>query len=1083
MRVRRVGWVVLALVLWGMTAGSVWGASPSPPTPSEVRRCVEGATEIAWPVRAVMVAGEAVTVCLGVPPTTLREGSGMGAEAVTEAVRRALTPLAWRSLYVQAVDAGTGACRPLSDFLPAAAARPASPRVPVTAPAPTPTAYARSLAGKTIYVSAGHGWQWRPDYNSSAPEGWATQRPVTEGIIEDHNNAEAVDQFLIPYLERAGATVIPVRERDWRDVRLVVAAGGEGYTEAGVWQEGAEGIRLAAAVTGTATATATWTLTLPQAGRYALYAWVVPGPDRVPDARYAVWHAGGVAQVLVDQRIRGATWRHLGTFPFRAGAVTVTLSNASAFTGVVAAGALRVGSGLCDDLTGIETAAPYPPDEPWWETAAFYYAQWMGLEPALFPYFNDVVARPMFARWNHWGTGEDAVYISWHTNGYDGTVRGTESYIHNGETYPPTEGSAALQQAVHDELIHDIRVGWEADWVDRGKKAANLGELRMLWDEEATARMPGVLIEVAFHDHPDDAAALKDPRFNRLAARAIYQGILHYFEARDGVDLVALPEPPTHLRVRNDGVGRVTVAWQPSPTDTVGLRGEAATAYRVYTSTDGFAWHAPLEVTATAYTFTGLAAGERFYVRVTAVNEGGESFPTEVLGVRVAGVGGPPLLIVDGFDKLNRFGLVRDADPRMGENGRMWVAQMNARDYVVHHGEAVPPAYSWDSASNEAVAAGLVPLARYAMVDWLLGEESLEEDGTLDGAERTALRAFVEGGGALFLSGSEWAWDLVAMGRDPDFVRQVLHADYVADDAETYTVTATAAGALAGLEPFTFDAPGEYDADFPDVLRPPEGAAVALTYTGGTGGAAAVQASEGCRRTLVMGFPLEVVRSEARGEVMGRVLGFLDECAETQVRISSPQAGGYYSVTPPFRGEVLWGEAMRVEVRVASAEGRDWDGGAWVTGTHWLAATGTVQWSYPLPPLGEGGYTVAARAVTTAGVASTATVAFVVDRTPPQAPRIITPTGSMTLWLPVLQWSPPPDEVGPLHYELEVDGVSVVTEETVWVARGLTPGRYVWRVRAVDAAGNVGAWSAWATFYVSAQAPHRLYLPLVVRGG
>ncbi len=1081
MRARWTGWIGLTLALLMVTAGGVRGASLLPPTPQDVERCLEAA-RLAWPVQAVTVRGEAVTVCLEVPPAVLREGGGMGAEAVTEAVRRALTPLAWRSLYVQAVDAGTGACRPLSDFLPAAATRSAPLRVPVTATAPTPTAYSRSLAGKTVYVSAGHGWQWRPDYSSSAPEGWATQRPVTEGIIEDHNNAEAVDQFLIPYLERAGATVIPVRERDWQGVRAVVEVGGEGYAEAGMWQDGGEGVRLTAAVTGTATATATWALTVPQGGRYALYAWVVPGPDRVPDVHYAVWHAGGVAQVRVDQRIRGATWRYLGTFPFRAGAVTVTLSNASAFTGVVVAGALRVGGGLCDDLTGIETKAPYPPDEPWWETAAFYYAQWMGLEPALFPYFNDVVARPMFARWNHWGTGEDAVYISWHTNGYNGTARGTESYIHNGETYPPTEGSAALQQAVHDELIHDIRVGWEADWVDRGKKAANLGELRMLWDEEATARMPGVLIEVAFHDHPDDAAALKDPRFNRLAARAIYQGILHYFEARDGVDLVALPEPPTHLRVQNDGAGRVTVAWRSSPTDTVGLRGEAATAYRVYTSTDGFAWHAPLEVTATAYTFAGLAAGERFYVRVTAVNEGGESFPTEVLGVRVAGVGGAPLLIVNGFDKLNRFGLVRDVDPRMGENGRMWVAQMNARDYVVHHGEAVPPAYSWDSASNEAVAAGLVPLARYAMVDWFLGEESLEEDGSLDGAERAALRAFVEGGGALFLSGSEWAWDLVAMGRDPDFVRQVLHADYVADDAETYTVTATAAGALAGVGAFTFDAPGEYDADFPDVLRPLEGATVALTYSGGTGGAAAVQSSEGCRRTLVMGFPLEVVRPEVRGEVMGGVLDFLDVCAGVRVRVLSPRAGGYYSVTPPLHGEVLWGEAGRVEVALASGRGGYWDGGVWVAERCWLTATGTLTWSYGLPPLEDGMYTVTARAVTTAGVVSTATVAFVVDGTPPLAPTVVTPTGSVSIWLPVLSWWPPLNERGPLMYQVEVEGMGVVTTTaTFWQPQGLSEGWHRWRVRAVDAASNVGAWSTWAMFYMVR--PCRLYLPLVVRGG
>src|SRR5690606_29840343 len=115
----------------------------------------------------------------------------------------------------------------------------------------------------------------------------------------------------------------------------------------------------------------------------------------------------------------------------------------------------------------------------------------------------------------------------------------------------------------------------------------------------------------------------------------------------------------------------------------------------------------------------GLGAGETVYVRVTATNAGGESLPTEVLGARV---GDARLLLVNGFDKLNRFGLVTEADPQMGENLRMWLDRMNSRAYVVHHGQAVPTGYAWDSASNEAVAAGHVTLGAYDVVDWILGE-------------------------------------------------------------------------------------------------------------------------------------------------------------------------------------------------------------------------------------------------------------------------------------------------------------------------------------------------------------------------
>ena len=53
---------------------------------------------------------------------------------------------------------------------------------------------------------------------------------------------------------------------------------------------------------------------------------------------------------------------------------------------------------------------------------------------------------------------------------------------------------------------------------DDGTQQANFGEVREL------STMPGCLIELAFHDNEDDAEALADPRFRRVAARAIAHG-------------------------------------------------------------------------------------------------------------------------------------------------------------------------------------------------------------------------------------------------------------------------------------------------------------------------------------------------------------------------------------------------------------------------------------------------------------------------------------------------------------------------------------------------------------------------------
>lgn len=1064
-----LGWIVT----WASLITGV-GAAPLPP--GEVGVLVAPALPEPWTVQhASLDAAGVATVCLAGPTATLAAGEGLEVERLHVAVRRALTPLDWRELHVQAMDGVTGLCLPLSDFLPRGAERvleAVSAPLPAARPAAL-TEFPHSLAGKTVYLSAGHGWQW----NGWA---WRTQRSVQEGFIEDHNNAEAVNQFLIPYLENAGATVIPVRERDWNPARVIADndAGAPVYIETGAWTTGgaigyAGGTyRFASTVSGTANASAQWVLTAPQTGRYALYAWVYPGSNRAPDAQYTVQHAGGSTTVVLDQRLRQSTWRYLGEFPCYAGPVTVTLSNLTAATGsVVIADALRLGGGVFGDLGGIVTDAPAPPDKPWWETATFYYSQWMGLSYADWPNFNDVVSRPIFARWNHAGSGEDAIFISWHTNAYNGAIRGTESYVHNGDTYPRTEGSLALQTAIHAELLQDIRQGWNAGWIDRGKRTANFGELRLLWDDAPATRMPGVLLEIAFHDEPEDADALKDPRFNQLAARAVYQGVVAYFAGRDGVALTLAPEPPTHLRVRNLGAGQVQVAWAPSPTDAVGLRGDAATGYRLYTSPDGFAWSAPFPVTGLSHTLTGLAPGQLLFVRVTATNAGGESFPTEVLGARV---GTPRLLLVYGFDRLDHQHLVRDNDPVEGLNLRLWLDRMNRRDYVVHHGAATPAEYAWDSASNEAVAAGLISLTDYALVNWILGQQT----DTLSAVERNALADYLAAERALLISGSELAWDLE--GRDPAFLREVLRTGYVANDAGTASVVAAPGGAFAALGAFTFAAPGEYVVAAPDVLTPQPGATVSLNYVGGSGGAAAIQYANGCRRMLVVGFPLEVVPLEARPAVLAHALTFLDACAPLELAIVTPRDGSYFNAPPAFTGTVQGGEVTHVDVQVQRAsDAAVWDGAAWLSSPTWLSATGTTAWSYALPSLGEDVYTLRARAVGVVSTTTPAQVSFMLDATPPLTPTLITPTGGITLTqLKVgLQWSPPEDVGSPLAYHVVLDGVIWGVAGTQYTVTALS-GAHYWLVRAVDAAGNIGPWSATETFTVVLQ---HVYLPLVLK--
>ncbi len=992
------------------------------PTKAERARGLRSAIPPGTELAGAAVDDTTLTVRLRLPEGAVVQLDRQAVEEIVRQVASTLEPLGWRRLHVEALDRRTQRFSPLSDLLPRLApprksgVAPESDRVGAASetaaplgqpPGPGQGQPQGALTGKTVYVSAGHGWKW-------GSSGWRTQRPpyptapYVGPIIEDHNNAEVVNQYLLQYLWNAGAMAWPVRERDMNAVAVIVnndaPGAGSSFVESGSWvtsthagydlDEVGHTYRWAETVAGAPTAAVTYTAALPAPGRYAVYVWYQHGANRPPDARYTVHHSGGQTTVLVDQTRHGLTWHYVGTYGFSAEqGGRVALDNSSSIVGrAVIADAVRVGGGTFDDLRGIETSAANPPNKPWWEVAAYYYAQRQGLDPGDFHDFNDVIARPMYARWEHSGSGDDALYVSWHTNGassgYQEDTKGTVSYIHDSR---PTEGSAALQAAIHAERVHDIRTGWDPDWGDLGTRSLDLGEVRELWDEDADARMPGVLLEIGFHDHPGDTDAIKDPRFELLAARAVYQGIVKYYEQRDGVDLTLLPEPPVNLRVLNDGAARVAARRNPPPSDATGLGGDPATGYRVYVSGDGIGWSDGEPVAGTEYLLAGLASGQLVFVRVSATNAGGESFPTETLGARAGDSAG--VLVVNGFDRLNRFALVSDTDSVEGLNMRMLLDQMNRYDYVVQHGGSID--YAFDSAANEAVADGLVPLDRYQVVDWILGEEATM-DATLDGAERAALAAYLDGGGALFISGSELGWDLDDQGRDPGFYRAYLRAGFDGDDAGTYEVAPVAGSIFAGLANFRFDATGEYDADYADRLVPFNGGVAALTYAGGDGGTAAVQYADGCGRLVNFGFPFETIPSGARASVMARVMDFLDEClvAPPNTSISSPQDGLAYASVPAFEGSATAaGDVQRVEVSLLrEADGAYWDGAGWGA-VPWHTAVGAAQWSFTMPlTMPVGAYTVQARTWDTRAVS---------DTTPAEAEFRMVPPAA---YLPAVLW-------------------------------------------------------------------------------
>jgi N-acetylmuramoyl-L-alanine amidase len=778
-----------------------------------------------------------------------------------------------RHFHVLAKDRRDGSFKPISDFLPKLPPIPTKPRE--TDPAtPTPAFFQTeprgALSGKTVFLSQSHGWYWHSQL------GWITQRPNTNEVVEDFINAETINQYLVEYLSRAGADVWVSRERDMNTGEVIgdndAQASVDEFAETGAWETGAltgynGGTYRFSSTSTSETATTTWRLKVPKDGRYAVYVWYLAGDNRAGDAMFKVAHTGGVTVVRVNQQKHGSTWRYLGSFSFRAdGPASITLSNQSSESGkVVVADAVRIGGGMGSIARGGSTSG-----RPRWEEASRYFAEFMGAPPAVYDPLatgednsDDVTARPRYSEWEK-EPDEDAVFISLHTNApFPGS--GTESYIHN---TAPSPGSALLQQAVHTELVSEIRRRWDAAWRDRGMMSANFGEVRLL------STMPGVLIELAFHDTAEpDARYLKEPKFRQLVARAIYRGIVRYFERRDGVGLPLAPEPPTHLAVRNMSGGQVKLSWRPPLIE--GAAQALPLRFKVSVSLDGKGFDDGVETGSTSIVFDRLTPGRAYYFRVTAVTEGGESFPSETLAAGVIGVGSSsPLLIVNGFDRLDGSMLIaRNESAALGAVKRMFLERMNTFDYVIQHAEAVT-AYGvgFDSCSNEAVRDGDALLSGYRAVAWVLGKESVADE-SFDDVEQSKVAAYLSAGGSLFVSGSEIAYDLDERGGagDKQFYATFLNAGYAGDNARTRTAQGVG-GIFAGVGPFEFgNGSAVYDVTSPDQLRP-VGGVVNLQYAGGDGGAAGVEFS-GAFKVVNLGFPFETINdASVRAAIMARIL-------------------------------------------------------------------------------------------------------------------------------------------------------------------------------------------------------------------
>jgi len=370
--------------------------------------------------------------------------------------------------------------------------------------------------------------------------------------------------------------------------------------------------------------------------------------------------------------------------------------------------------------------------------------------------------------------------------------------------------------------------------------------------------MPSTLSEISFISNPAEETRLRDAAYLNANANAHFEGLAHHMATAPD------PPPPTLaipeiISALTDSTGTAAeVTWFRHPEETI-------LGYRFYQSLDNLNWGSAVIMEDslargdTVVTLSGLDPGQIHYFKLLAVDTtylAPQSDYSNTYCLQTT-TSRPEVLIVDGFDRRSSW--QTPGHPFAGWNGR----SLNKL------------AITFETCSNEA-AGEILDLADYQTIIWILGDEGTTDE-TFDLREQEAVKAYLEGGGQLLVSGSEIGYDLDrGTSGDQDFYNNYLKADYVGDDAGDYTVTGLAGSIFEGL---SFSYGQTYVEDYPDYINPYGGSTVCLDYS--TSKHAGVQ-YEGLfgsgtvsGKLVHMAFPWETIGSEgARDQIISGAMGF-----------------------------------------------------------------------------------------------------------------------------------------------------------------------------------------------------------------
>lgn len=812
----------------------------------------------------------------------------------------------------------------------------------------------KGLQNRHIAVWASHG-----RFYDAKKQTWKWQRPSMFGTTEDLFTQTIVIPYLIPMLEKAGANVFTPRERDWQCNEVIIdnddkykspyyveinnsksweASPTNGFSNIqGDLYDGVNPFiggtsRMIKTTKGKQVSSISYQPNIPQEGEYAVYVSYSTLENSVDDAEYIVYHKGVETKITVNQEMGGGTWVYIGTFLFDKGCNPfnrVVITNHSHHKGVVTSDAIRFGGGMGNiNRGGIKSGLPRCLE------GARYTAQWSGAPYSVYggkggedDYADDINSRSHMLNWLAGGS----VYVP--------TIEGLKVplelslAVHSDAGYAKDFNSLVGSLAIYTTDYNDGRLNAGISrYASKDFASSMLNNLvkdlqqeygkwakRYLWDRNySEARLPEVpaaIIETMSHQNFPDMLLGQDPNFKFTFARSLYKSLLKYITNQHGEDYIVAPLTPKCFKIEFKDESKVELSWEATTDHSESTSN--ATSFNVYMATGTSGFDNGTNIKTNHYTMK-LEPNIQYNFYITACNNGGESFPTEVLSAYYQPQASETILVINGFNRLSGPTVINNENEQgfdlkddigvsygktLGWNGYQKVFSKNKAgiegpdglgfsdeslagkvimgntfNYTIEHTEAIATAQKYNivSSSSEAVFTRKFNLDKYKCIDLILGLEkstgnSLKNYKTFTPNMQKILQQYTQKGGSLIVSGAYVASDMKTFS-DKQFLENTLKVNYSPTDSCKNNSYITGLGLNLNLYNYYNDI--HYAAPKTDIIHPLPSAICAMQYADQTSSAVAYKGSD--YSCFTMGFPFEcIIDKDTRNKLMRGILNYL----------------------------------------------------------------------------------------------------------------------------------------------------------------------------------------------------------------